>query len=83
MGVCGPRGVSELFATSRGIRQGCPASPMLFALLVSGLERRLHRLLPSAGWVIGEVCKVFTGYADDIKLVGKSAEELNLLFSEV
>ena len=31
------------FTTSVGIRQGCPASPTLFAILMSGLERRLAR----------------------------------------
>ena len=75
--------MSEGFGTSRGIRQGCPVAPCLFALLVSGLERRLSRLLPDTGWYIGNFHKVFTGYADDIKLVAKSELELNLLFSEV
>jgi hypothetical protein len=70
--VCGPRGMGQGFCTSRGIRQGCPASPALFAAAISGLERRLSRLLPTTGWSIKGLHAVFTGYADDIKLVAKS-----------
>lgn len=47
--IADSRGLSRGFLTSRGIKQGCPASPILFALLLSGLERRLARLVPHTG----------------------------------
>lgn len=64
-------------STSRGIRQGCPVSPLIFAILLSGLERRLLRLLPQAGVVVNDTRKVISSYADDIKLFGGSANDID------
>ena len=35
--VTGPAGLASPFLTSRGIRQGCPVSPILFTFLLMGL----------------------------------------------
>ena len=50
----------EGFAVGAGIRQGCPISPLLFAVVVDIVLRRLRRLIP------GSVVKAF---ADDIAIV--------------
>lgn len=71
------------FTTSRGIKQGCPISPVLFALLLSGLERYLLSQAPDAGFVIAEHRRVALSYADDLTLLCKSGPELTECFGIV
>ena len=46
--ITGTSALSAPFYTAHGIKQGCRASPLLFVLLLAGLEKRLLRLHPTS-----------------------------------
>ncbi len=76
-------GITSTFLTQRGIKQGCPASPLLFMLLLVGLQRRLCRLQLPGSVHFGELARHLTSYADDLKLFSESVEGLDSIFREV
>jgi hypothetical protein len=81
--VMGPAGPSAMFKTLRGIRQGCPASPILFAIIVSFLERRILRKCPTAGIHIGGHRILSVSYADDFTIVCTSFEDIEMVYTEL
>ncbi len=72
--------MSAAFSTSRGIKQGCPLSPILFSILLSGLERYVLSSHTTAGFTLGGVRTCLTSYADDITLICKTELELSEIF---
>ena len=81
--VMGPSGPTTPFSTSRGIRQGCPASPLLFAIFISFVERRLLRRCPHAGITMGSHRLLTVSYADDITVLCNTQEEALCVFKEL
>ncbi len=64
--VTGSQGLAPQFSTSRGIKQGCPFAPILFGLLMSGLERYLLDTCSTSTLTIANVARALVNYADDL-----------------
>ncbi len=68
------QGNTERLKCERGLRQGCPLSPILFALFIAGIPSALREVeggIPMGG---ERICSLF--YADDIILINQSEEDM-------
>ena len=76
------KGADERWVSSRGIKQGCPMSPLLFCILLSALQPTVESECPECGFdVAGK--RIVTSYADDLKLITKTTSELNQVVASV
>jgi hypothetical protein len=73
-GTCG-----EPFRTFRGTKQGGRLSPLCFGLFVEQLHELIRMQLPGAGPLVGGLRVPDIMYADDIKLLACTAQELQQL----
>lgn len=77
--------VSEPIEIERGLRQGCPLSPLLFMLYLQGLENKLERsgfgfnlsFIKQGEWIKQSLPGLM--YADDIVLMADNKEDLQKL----
>lgn len=53
----------------------------MFSLLLSAAERYVTDTCPGAGIEVGRYSALMTSYADDVKLICKSAADLNRAYS--
>ena len=69
-----PNGVTEPFIISKGVKQGCPLSPTLFAIFVEPLLSWLEE--SNLGIKIQERYYTIGGFADDLVVTTSSYENL-------
>jgi len=75
-----PHGYTPVTPYTRGLRQGCPMSPVLFCIYFSVLDMWLREHAPNCGKLLGlpmplqNVC-----YADDATLVSDTRKQLQTL----
>ena len=77
----------ELFQASRGLRKGCPLSPLLFLLVAKSLSRKLQALqengkLKGLKIVRGTKAATHAQFADDTILLGGASTEIAKRFNK-
>lgn len=75
--------MSDEFWLGRGLRQGCPLSPILFNLLVADLEEILKKGCWSWHWRIEEGRIFSLTYADDMVLVAEDEEGMKAMIARL
>jgi hypothetical protein len=65
----------ESFETTKGVRQGCPLSPLLFTIYVADVDEMLKKA-QAGGVVVGREKVWSLAFADDMVIVAKSEREM-------
>lgn len=63
--VCTNKDISDAFSLQRGMRQGCPLLPILFALAIEPLALALRQMAMVGGTCYGESFEKIFLYGDD------------------
>ena len=75
-------GVSEIFITRKGVRQGCPLSPSLFCLGLDDVDE-IWEKKKVGGTVISRKKIYCLKFADDIAIVADDSEGLQAMFEKL
>ena len=79
--VRGNDSLTDIFPCKRGVRQGCPLSPVLFALYLNDLNRHIKAC--SQGVLVDDIPIHSLLYADDLVLLGKDRKDLQSQLDEL
>ena len=71
--------LAESFTTTTGVPQGCKLSSILFSLYVANLPKCLHKKGPK----LGNALINHLQYSDDLVLIGRTANELQLHLDKI
>jgi hypothetical protein len=64
--------ISEAFSYNRGVRQGCPTSPLLFDIYIDDLFEQMQKIrIPLKNYKIPGIC-----YADDTQIMATTVREM-------
>lgn len=74
--------ISECIDIKKGMKQGCPLSPLLFNISIDPLIRKLNAR-SDLGYKVGQDSFTVQAYADDIILISNKEEHLNQLIQIV
>ncbi|XP_071579341.1 uncharacterized protein [Temnothorax nylanderi] len=75
-------GMGEEFWTGRGVRQGCPLSPLLFNVLLADMEQEMGKV--KWGGVVLGGRRVYTlAYADDIVLLAEDEDQMRSMLERM
>ena len=66
--------LTDVFPSSRGVRQGCLLSPVRFALYLNDLNRQIKE--SSQGVLVDDISIHSFLYADDLVLIAKDRKDL-------
>ncbi|KAJ3660703.1 hypothetical protein Zmor_005141 [Zophobas morio] len=73
---------SESFYTNRGVRQGWPLSPALFAAYLGDIDEMFSKA-QTGGMVVGKEKVCSLAYADNLVIVAKKREEMKALIKSL
>jgi exonuclease III len=84
MSVCTKYGLTDWFQAKSGIKQGCPLSPLLFALFMNMIIDEIIPILGKRGVVVkDDVQIIMLAFMDDLTLFASSMEDMQRLVNEL
>ena len=74
-------GLTKLFSYTKGLRQGCLLSPILFAMFLNDLNKFLLEKVSGVRIWDEQICAIH--YVDDLILVAESENELRIQMNQL
>lgn len=75
-------GLTDSFSSSKGVRQGCPLSPILFDMVIDDIDEAIRRKGLGGVTLAGKKVQILK-FADDMVLVAKTVGDVQEMLNEV